>query len=294
MTLWVSHLIVSISILFLICLLQIFEYVTVFPFQVPYRPLKHETATQYVLKDQYSGDTFFKGFNFEATPDPTHGHVLYQSEENANLYNLTYLGDNGLNYIQTDYLEQAPNGRKSVRISSKKHYTRGLFVLDAVHMPEGCGVWPAFWTTAVDSWPSKGEIDILEGVNLEKDNAFTLHTGMGCRMAKYRQQKGNSESLDCNVHAVDQWPNQGCGVKTTNSFGSEFNRDGGKVIAMQWEANFIRSWIFSRDAVPFDLSVDAPDPDLDVSKWGLPDATFESEECNIAEIFADHVIIINV
>lgn len=290
-----SQCLIAISLVFLICFFQVFEYVTTYPSQGrhPHRP-NPEIQARYVLIDEYRGEDFFDGFNFEDAPDPTHGHVVYQGRPHAISSNLSYIGNDGIAYIQTDFREKAPLGRKSVRISTKKSYTRGIFVLDAVHMPQGCGVWPAFWTTAIESWPNKGEIDILEGVNLETDNAFTLHTGPGCRMARYRKQKGNSESMDCDVKASNQWPNQGCGVKTPESFGSAFNQKHGGVVVMQWTEDVIRTWIFDRGVVPFDVSVDAPQPDLDVTKWGLPDATFDSINCNIAEIFRDHVIIINV
>lgn len=33
----------------------------------------------------------------------------------------------------------------SVRITSNKNYTGGLFILDALAMPVGCGTWPSFW-----------------------------------------------------------------------------------------------------------------------------------------------------
>jgi len=41
-------------------------------------------------------------------------------------------------------LSSAGPGRKSVRITSKKTWTHGLFLMDAAHMPGGaCGSWPA-------------------------------------------------------------------------------------------------------------------------------------------------------
>ena len=34
------------------------------------------------------------------------------------------------------------NTRQSVRITTQSNYNGGLFVMQAVHMPTGCGVWP--------------------------------------------------------------------------------------------------------------------------------------------------------
>lgn len=42
-------------------------------------------------------------------------------------------------------VETTPNvsgNRKSVRISTKAQFNGGLFIMDAVHMPTGCGIWP--------------------------------------------------------------------------------------------------------------------------------------------------------
>lgn len=276
----------------IICLFNIFEYTTLLPSRgVPVRRPSDSEAS-YTLVDSYKGITFFDGFNFEAIADPTHGHVQYLSKDAAMLKNLTYLGNDGVSYIHTDFTEYAPQGRKSVRLSSKKTYTHGLFVLDVIHMPVGCGTWPAFWTTARDSWPEKGEIDIIEGVNLEKDNAFTLHTGKDCKMAQIRKQNGRTETMDCDVQAWNQWPNQGCGVKTQNSFGHEFNQDGGAFVVMEWTSEQIRMWIIRRDSPTFDQSKIIEQVNADL--FGTPDAVFDATSCDIARIFRDHVVIINV
>ena len=40
-----------------------------------------------------------------------------------------------------------PGGpRNSLRLHGRRHFNRGLFVIDLRHMPAGCGTWPAFWT----------------------------------------------------------------------------------------------------------------------------------------------------
>lgn len=283
------------SILLIICCVQLFEYTVALDAQSPlFSPHGSEEAIHYRLVDDYSSDDFFDGFNFEDAPDPTHGFVQYQSRSAAMAHNLTYLGDDGVSYIHADSEERSPQGRKSVRISTKKAYTKGLFILDVLHMPEGCATWPAFWSTAANSWPEKGEIDILEGVNANTDNAFTLHTGQGCRVSTFRDQKGSTETTNCDVNAFGQWPNQGCGVKTVDSFGSAFNSQGGAVVVTQWTDNVIRMWVFQRDAVPANILSGAPVPDLDTKQWGVPDATFDSSQCDIEGIFKEHVIIINV
>ncbi len=64
------------------------------------------------------------------------------------------------------YLSSAPTNlgpRDSIRLEGKRRFDRGLFILDVRHMPDGCGVWPAFWMTDEDAWPLNGEIDVLEG-----------------------------------------------------------------------------------------------------------------------------------
>lgn len=67
------------------------------------------------------------------------------------------------------YMTSAPNGdgpRDSVRLEGRRRFERGLFLRDVRHMPDGCGVWPAFWLTDEDIWPANGEVDILEGARI--------------------------------------------------------------------------------------------------------------------------------
>lgn len=68
----------------------------------------------------------------------------------------------------------------SVRLEGKRRFNRGLFILDILHMPTGCGTWPAFWLTDENNWPLNGEIDILEGVNYQTTAKTALHTTQGC------------------------------------------------------------------------------------------------------------------
>lgn len=55
--------------------------------------------------------------------------------------------DNQPAYIGVDYnttLTTTGPGRNSVRITSQKTWTHGLFIADILHMPDSiCGTWPA-------------------------------------------------------------------------------------------------------------------------------------------------------
>jgi hypothetical protein len=64
-------------------------------------------------------------------------------------------------YMSSTATEDGP--RNSIRLEGKRRFERGLFLLDVRHMPNGPGVWPAFWLTDEAAWPRNGEIDILEG-----------------------------------------------------------------------------------------------------------------------------------
>lgn len=73
--------------------------------------------------------------------------------------------------------------RNSVRIGSKATFGIGsLVILDAISLPYGPTVWPAFWSLG-DNWPNGGEIDIIEGVNGQTNNQITLHSAPGCYLA---------------------------------------------------------------------------------------------------------------
>ena len=67
--------------------------------------------------------------------------------------------------MRVETTPQVQNLRKSVRITTQFTYTGGLVIMDAAHMPQGCGTWPAFWSNG-PNWPSGGEIDIVEGAAL--------------------------------------------------------------------------------------------------------------------------------
>lgn len=105
-------------------------------------------ATQsYLLDTSYSGSTFFNGWDFWTTSDPTHGYVSYQSQSNAASQGLVSSAAGQPAYMgvdSTSTLNPSGTGRNSVRITTEKSWTHGLFIGDIAHMPNSiCGTWPA-------------------------------------------------------------------------------------------------------------------------------------------------------
>ena len=171
---------------------------------------------------------------------------------------------------------------------SDNTYTHGLFVLDVLHMPFGCGVWPAYWLVGPD-WPSHGEIDIIEGVNLQEQNSISLHTDEGCTIAG-SGQTGDFQTSDCNS-AVNG--NSGCGTKlneasTPNNYGAALNANGGGYYVTEWTSNYVKHWFFDRTTVPDSITNGSPDP----ATFGVPAAN-QQGSCDIDSHFGNMTIVIN-
>ncbi len=106
------------------------------------------TFAAYQLAQDYSGDAFWKGFDFFTDPDPTDGLVAFQSLDAANSSGIAGFinGGNASSaiYMGVDTEKVAPEGRAAVRVTSSESFQHALVVADIVHMPGGvCGTWPA-------------------------------------------------------------------------------------------------------------------------------------------------------
>ncbi|OAL26150.1 hypothetical protein AYO20_10203 [Fonsecaea nubica] len=221
-------------------------------------------------------------------PDPTNGYVQYVDQNTAQRGGLINT-DSGAVYMGVDHTNVASgSGRQSVRLTSKKSYNHGLIILDLSHMPGGiCGAWPAFWTVG-PNWPNAGEIDIIEGVNLQTSNAMTLHTNAGCSISNNGMFSGSVATSNCDIKAAGQATNAGCSISTPNdaTYGTGFNDAEGGVYATEWTSSAINIWFFSRSAIPSDISSGSPDP----GNWGQPLASFGGS-CNIDEFFNNQQIV---
>jgi len=238
------------------------------------------TLAAYTLEDNFSGSSFFDNFWFWNQGDPAGGFVSYQARQAAADQQLIRVSANNTVIISVDTVNNAPLGRNAVRLQSNKNWNSGLFILDFIHMPTGCGTWPAWWFNGPDPWPTGGEVDVIEGVNTQTATQATLHTTQGCTMPIEHQNiftgdwvtgTNGQPASDCFIDAPNQWPNQGCGVLGPEaSYGAPSNTAKGGVYAMEWTSSYIQMFFFPRNRIPADLNSNSPTP----SNWGLPFAKF--------------------
>lgn len=190
-------------------------------------------------------------------------------------------------------------GRPSVKLVSTRTYTHGLFVFDVQHMPVGCGVWPALWTTHDKNWPLLGEIDVVETFNNDPYNKMTLHTSNLISNFTLSGEHETGVLLGNDCSADNGYT--GCSVQDQNplSAGDQFNRQGGGVYVLEWTSQFIHIWFFDRTSIPASITQGKPDPDTfgPASEYGLPAANFQSYRNGtglIDDHFSDHNIVINI
>lgn len=252
-------------------------------------------AAQLSIAQNYTGQTFFDGWTFQNGIDAnTTGNVLYQTRQQAIQEGLIGVNSAGNVIMKVDNTTNGASdptfGRPSVKILSNDTIPPGSLVLmDAVHMPFGCSVWPAFWMQG-PNWPNDGEIDIVENVNLATTNRYTLHTLDGCTHPAAGDpsatETGTVVSTDC-FNATNG--DEGCIIQdsSTNSYGAGFAQIGGGVFAMLWDDSGIKIWFFPRGSIPSDLPTANPNP----SGWPTPTAFWPSSSCDTSQFFSPQTLI---
>jgi hypothetical protein len=155
--------------------------------------------------------------------------------------------------MRADTAQYVSPVRRAARITAKQDYLGGLVILDAVHIPTGCGTWPyvshqckspsdmserrAFWSNGPGLWPAGGEIDLFEGVHDQSQNQVTLHTSPGCTIS----DSDTGSIMTGQVLSTDCLGGPGCSIRIADdrSYGRGFNNIGGGVYA--------RTYIFCPD-----------------------------------------------
>ncbi|CCX12093.1 Similar to Endo-1,3(4)-beta-glucanase xgeA; acc. no. Q5BAP5 [Pyronema omphalodes CBS 100304] len=226
----------------------------------------------YKLKIDVQPDNFYEHFDFRNPKDPSSSFTRYLSFPEAvskKLYQVTetitqtgdrvkrlYIGVDHENKIEGKQRSDKddPNyGRPSVRVESKKTFDHGLFVLDVDHAPWGCGVWPAFWTFGIPS-PNYGEIDILEGINLQKHNSIILHTLVNDKLNPSCSYLPSTNTTASEQTGIEVSKGSDCSSTSTTYALHVTNRRGGTyggpnfrgaVFAMEWkEKEEVQIWGF--------------------------------------------------
>ncbi|KAG8214261.1 hypothetical protein J3R82DRAFT_11073 [Butyriboletus roseoflavus] len=140
---------------------------------------------------------------------------------------------------------------------------------------------------------AQGEIDILEGVNDHVPNESTLHSTAGCTMPASRTMTGWSVGNNCDVYATG---NTACGVLSSdpNSYGPNFNDQGGGWYAIERTSNFISVYFWERNSPLVPNDVKYPGSSVDTDSWGTPTAYFPDTYCNFATYLGPMNIVIDL
>ncbi|KAH7101774.1 concanavalin A-like lectin/glucanase domain-containing protein [Auriculariales sp. MPI-PUGE-AT-0066] len=265
------------------------------------------SAATYDLKSYASGSNFVDSFYFIGG---------YNSTINGDMWNWWNSGDDFLANVTTakqkgmltinastgnvklsvDTVPKVDYNMKrfSFRLESRKKYGFGtVFVFDAVHMPYGCGMWPAYWTTG-ESWPHGGEIDIMEQVNKRTNNQMVFHTDGQCILAPAEGSiTGNVVLNDCMHKPTD---NAGCATADprNTSFGSGFNDAQGGIYVTEFAETAISIWFFPRSGIPAGLDSKSNATTIDTATFGPPATQLPNNAgCDLKSQFAEQKIIIN-
>lgn len=150
----------------------------------------HKKNTQIVFFDDFNGNKLDTSkWNIEQTGDHFNNELQAYVDSTATIF--TTKGEksegeeNGALIIQPRYSPgfTTKDGQKfdfiSGRINTKNkiEFTEGT-IAARIKLPEGAGLWPAFWMLGNGAWPATGEIDIMENIG-EKDWASAAVHGQG-------------------------------------------------------------------------------------------------------------------
>ena len=128
---------------------------------------------------------------------------------------------------------------RTLGVPNGGEWTHGRFEA-RVKLPDGAGMWPAFWMLPSNpdvGWPESGEIDIVESTGQASNNVFgTIHTGV--------------------FESVHEFTGNGI-LKQPDKWSDDFH-----VYAIEWEPNIIRWYV---DDLLY--SVKTPDDLSNTSYW---------------------------
>lgn len=161
---------------------------------------------QVVWSDEFNGSSLdLSKWAYETGPANQNNEQQYYTNTNAAVTG----GNLVITARRQDY-----GGRlyTSSRINSAGKYSPQYGKIEArIKMPMGNGLWPAFWmlgnNIGTAGWPSCGEIDIMEHVNVEGRTLGTMHW-MGPNGYVYYGNPVNTTPDQFHTYSVE-WTDQG-------------------------------------------------------------------------------------
>ena len=168
-----------------------------------------------VWEDNFDGESLnLNDWNYE-THEP--GWVNNELQEYTDSTNNIFVRDGKL--VLKGIKEETPEGTKytsgKVTTQNKRDYKYGRFEA-SIKVPEGQGLWPAFWMMPTNEdlygqWPKCGEIDIMETLGHQTEVAYgTIHYGSphNEQQGVYRLPNGEKFSDDFHQYAVEWEPGE--------------------------------------------------------------------------------------
>ncbi|KAI0770562.1 concanavalin A-like lectin/glucanase domain-containing protein [Fomes fomentarius] len=257
--------------------------------------LSAAAVAQYNLVKEYAGERFFDDWTFYGNFDNlTNGDVTFLNNADAFHNNIAFVNDAGNAIMKVDNSTRLKFNQKrdSIRISTKDQFTVGsVWVADIIHLPYGCSVWGAFWSSA-PTWPLGGEIDTFEAVNQDPYGHMGLHTNPGCTHSPTAVQSSTLiNSTDCSIQANN---NQGCIVSNPDpaSYGEAFAKAGGGVYVTEFAIDGISIWVFNRTNIPSSLQGNTSS--IDTSTLGIPVANWPADNCSVNEFFQPQELVFDI
>jgi len=139
---------------------------------------------------------------------------------------------------------------------------------------------------------------MIEGVNSQGASNSVLHTSWNCAMDKSSMvQSGSPGNLNC---TSTQNSNAGCIVQpqaSANSFGPDFNAEGGGWYAVERTSTYINMWFWARNdsSVPDEVRragfASQKAKQINPGNWGTPYANFGNSACDVSKFKPQNIII---
>lgn len=250
----------------------------------------------YKLNWKAEGRDFFRNWTF-VTEDKVHGAQEFLDRSEAEAKGVISANDReailrvgGIRYPSRPgeaYKRYAPHVRSNTAWDPKDSF---VVAMKFKHVPEGCGIWPGFWTVNSDVlWPGGGELDVLEYAN-DVPSKVSFHTGEHCRLSSSKinqclpRGSGGSGPLDC---YTSYFQNAfGCRPRQRQRTGADYARTPG-VIAAEWTPESVTVFFFRESEIPADLANNNPKP----STWSKHVIAYLPFESPCTEIKPQEIVL---